>query len=83
MRAGRPKRLEEKKDQRPNFVSSFYMAFLLYLSLPCVNWASQEGRLLYLRVSLQSWTSFVLYSQAFPLSFSYQHPGFLFPILST
>ena len=37
-----------------NFGSSFYMCFLLSLSLPYVNWASQEGCFLYLRFSLKS-----------------------------
>ena len=43
MRACQPKRWEEKRKPQPNFGSSFYMFFLLPLSLPYVNWASQEG----------------------------------------
>ena len=54
MRAGRPKRCKEKRSQRLNFGSSCYMFFLLPLSLPCVNWASQEDCLLHLRFSLWS-----------------------------
>ena len=44
---GRP-----KKREGFNFGSSFYMFFLLPLSLPYVNWASHEGCLFHLRVSL-------------------------------
>ena len=47
-------RLEKKRDQRPNFGSFYCMFFLLTLSLPYVNWASQEGCLFYLKFSLQS-----------------------------
>ena len=45
-------RNKEKRGTWLNFGSSFYMFFLLPLSLPCVNWASQEGCLFYLRFSL-------------------------------
>ena len=54
MRAGRPKRCKEKRSTQLNFGSSFYMVFLLPLTLPCVNWANQEGCLFYLRLSLRS-----------------------------
>ena len=56
MRTGRPKRCKEKRSPQLNFGSSFYMFFffLLPLSLPCVNWASKEGCLFYLRFSLRS-----------------------------
>ena len=37
-----------------NLGFSFYTFCLLSLSLPCVNWASQEGSLFHLRFSLQS-----------------------------
>ena len=37
-----------------NFGSSFYMFFLLPLSLPYVNWARQDSCLFHLRFSLQS-----------------------------
>ena len=57
VRVGQPKRQEEKRSPKLNFGSSFYMFFfLLPLSLPYVNSASQEGCLFYLRSSLQSWT---------------------------
>ena len=39
---GRPKRLEEKRSPWLKFGSSFYLLFLLPLSLPYVNLASQE-----------------------------------------
>ena len=42
----------EKRGLRLNFGSSFYMFFLLPLSLPYVNWASQGGCLVHLRFSL-------------------------------
>ena len=45
-------RNKEKRGTWLNFGSSFYMFFLLPLSLPCVNWDSQEGCLFYLRFSL-------------------------------
>ena len=58
---------------------------LLHLSLPYVNWASQEGCLFYLRFSL--WSSGLPLSYfpgLFPsLSFSHCHSGLLFPILTT
>ena len=55
MRAGRPKEHEEKRSPLSpalNFGSSLCLLFLLPLSLPYVNWASQEGYLFYLRFSL-------------------------------
>ena len=85
MRAGRPKRHEETRRPRLNFDSSFYMLFLLPLSLPYVNWDSQEGCLFYLRSSLWSLDlSFFYFHRLFPsLSFSHQHFGLHFPILTT
>ena len=53
VRASSPKRGEEKRSPGLNFGSSFYMFFLLPLSLPCVNWPGQEGCLFYLRSSLR------------------------------
>ena len=52
MRVGQPKSRKEKKNPQLSFGSSFYLLFLLPLSLPYVNWASQEGYLFYLRFSL-------------------------------
>ena len=43
LRAGSPKRCEEKRGPRLNFGSFFIYFFLLPLSLPYVNWASQEA----------------------------------------
>ena len=84
-RAGRPKRLEENISQLFNFGSSFYMFFLLALSLLYVNWASQEGCLLYLRFSLLSSDIPLFYfHRLFPSPcFSHPHSGLLFPILTT
>ena len=48
--SSREARLTQK--ERPNLDSSFYMFCLLLLSLPCVNWASQEGCLFHLRFSV-------------------------------
>ena len=53
VRAGWRKRWEEKHPTQFWLLFSFYF-FLLPLNLPCVNWASQEGCLFYLRPSLRS-----------------------------
>ena len=51
-----------------SILAPFFMCFsLLLLSLPYVNWATQEGCLFYLRSSLRSRPSFILFSWAFPL----------------
>ena len=81
VRAGQPKRFEERGPGL-NFGSSFYMFFLLHLSLPCVNWSSQEGCLFHLRFSFQA-SDFPLFylREIFPsLSFSHHHPGLTFQI---
>ena len=85
VRAGGPKRLEEKRSPWLNFGSAFYFLFLLPLSLPYVNLACQEGCLFYLRFSLQSSNLPLFYfCGLFPsLSFSHRHSGLLFPILTT
>ena len=91
------KRERERKSERPcaqgrerapPFGSSFYMFFLTPpppLSLPYVNWASQECCLFYLRSSLRSSDLPLFYfRRLFPcLSFSHRHSGLLFPILPT
>ena len=46
----------EERGPRLNFGSSFYMFFILSLSLPYVNWSSQEGCLFHLRFLLKSQT---------------------------
>ena len=68
-----------------HFVSPFYVFFLLPLSLPYVNWASQKGCLFHLGFSL--WSSdlllFRLRGLFLSLSFSHHHFGLLFPVLTT
>ena len=68
-----------------NFGPSFICFFLLSLSLPYVNWTSQEGCLFYLRLSLLSWDLPLFYFHGlFPsLFFSHCHSGLLFPVLTT
>ena len=87
VRAGWPKRWEEKHLAQFWLLFLFYLFiyFLLPLNLPCVNWASQEGCLFYLRPSLQSSNIPLFYfHRLFPfLSFSHCHFGLLFPILTT
>ena len=60
MRVGQPKRSTEKRERvsilAPRFIC---FSFLLPLSLPYVNWASQEGCLFHLRFSL--WSSDFLF----------------------
>ena len=66
----------------PLFVFFFFP--LLFLSLPYVNWVSQEGCLFHLRYSLVLGPSFVPFLCASPfLSFSHHHLGLLLPILTT
>ena len=76
---------DTKRSPGLNFGSSLYMFFLFPLSLPYVNWASQEGCLFYLRFSL--WSSdfllFLFFFFSLSLSFSHHHFGLLFPILTT
>ena len=78
------KRRETESEPWP-FGSSFYMFFLLPLSLPYVNWASQERCLFYLRSSLRSSDLPLIYFRSLcpSLSFSHRHSGLLFPILPT
>ena len=78
---------QKTREERPQSfqASSFYTFVSSLLSLPYVNWASQEGCLFYLRSSLQSWDLPLFYfHELFPsLSFSHRHFGLLFPILTT
>ena len=74
---------QPKGRQRLDFGSSFYIFCLLLLSLPCVNLASQEGCLFYLRSSLQSSDLPLFYFHRLSPSFSHCHSGLLFPILTT
>ena len=80
IRAGRSKRHKEKRSPLAQSWLHFLICFLLLpMSLPYVNWASQEGFVLLEVLTLVLRPSFVLFS----LSFSHHHSGLLFPILST
>ena len=85
MRAGQPKKTEEKRGPPPNSGPSFSVFFLLPLGLPGVNWASQEVCVFHLRSSLRSSDLPLFYFHGlFPsLSLSHRHSGLLFPILTT
>ena len=76
-----------RREERPQvrFGSSCYMFFLVRLSLPFVNWSSQENCLFHLRFSFQSSDLPLFYlCKIFPsLSFSHHHSGLIFPILTT
>ena len=81
--------LERRKEERERdpalWLILLYVLFSSPLGLTCVNWASQECCLFYLRPSLQSSLDLPLFYflGLFPsLSFSHHHSGFLFPILS-
>ena len=50
---GRPTQ-KKRREERGSILTPFYMYFLLLLSLPCVNWASQQSCLFHLRFSLRS-----------------------------
>ena len=82
-----PKRWEEKHPAQfwPLFLCFFFFFFLLPLNLPCINWASKESCLFYLRPSLWSLNLPLLYfHRLFPfLFFSHRHSGLLFPIPTT
>ena len=70
----------EKRKARASILLLSLFSFFP-LSLPCVNSATQEGCLFYLRSSLL-WL--VYFRRLFPsLSFSHRHFGLLFPILTT
>ena len=73
-----------QKGERLNPGSSFCMFCLLPLSLPYVNWASQEGCLFHLRFSLHLQIFFCSIFMGFflSLSFSHHHFGLLFPNLT-
>ena len=84
MRVGRPKRCEEKRTPWPDFGSSFYV-FSPPLSLPYVNWTSQDGLFVLPEVLTQPWHLPLFYFRGlFPsLSLSHCHSGLLFPSLTT
>jgi len=62
---------------RASFGSSFYV--FLFLGLSCVNWASQECCLFYLRSSLQSSDLPLFYFSGLFSSLSFSHPPFWTP----
>ena len=68
---GQPKR-EEKRGLNLSWLPPFICFFLLALSLPYVNWASQEGYLFYVRFSLRSWPFLCSFFMGFFLSLSFQ-----------
>ena len=82
---GRPTQKTERREAPGSILTPLFMFFLLPLSLPYVNWASQEGCLFYLRSSLQSSDLLLFYSCGLfsSLCFSHHHSGLLFPILTT
>ena len=53
MKAYLPKRGEETRES-PDHLAPLFICLFLPLGLPCVNWASQECCLFYLRFSLRS-----------------------------
>ena len=85
MKAGRPKRIWREERPEAQFWLLFLYVFLLSLSLPCVNWASQEGCFFHLRFSI--WFSdlplFYFCRLFLSLSFSHRYFGLLFLILTT
>ena len=62
-----PKDTKRREAPGPILAPLFICFFLLFLSPPCVNWASQEGCMFYLRFSLQSWTFLYSIFMGFPL----------------
>ena len=84
MKAYLPKRGEETRES-PDHLAPLFICLFLPLGLPCVNWASQERCLFYLRSSLRS-LDLPLFSfhELFPsFSFIHHHSRLLFPILTT
>ena len=83
--SGPTQKMQREESPWLSFGPSFYMFFLLPLSLSCVNWSSQEGCLFYLKSSLQSSDLPLFYFRGLflSLSFSHHHSGLLFPILTT
>ena len=72
------------KRERFSLGFSFYMFCLLPLSLPCVNWGSQQGCFTWGSHSGPQVFFCSIFSGFFlSLSFSHHHFGLLFPILTT
>jgi len=83
VRVGQPKDMKRREAQSSILAPLFIWFFLLPLSEPYVNWASQESCLTRGPHSSPG-PSFVLCLQAFPfLSFSHCQFGLPFPILTT
>ena len=73
-----------QKRERPSLGSSFYMFFLLPLSLPYLNWASQESSLFHLSHSgPRIFFCSICAGFFLSLSLSHRHLGLFFPILAT
>ena len=79
------RRTPQRAEERESWLWLLYLYVYLSLGLSCVNWASQEGCLFYLRSSLWPFDLLLFYfCGLFPsLSFSRHHFGLLFPILPT
>ena len=74
-------RAQERERVRASQLWLLFLYVFLFLGLSCVNWASQECCLFYLR---SSDLPFFYFCGLFPsLSFSHYHFGLLFPILTT
>ena len=79
---------KKQREERDSVLAPLFMFFLLPLSLPYVNWASQESCLFHLSFSLRSSELPLFYLFYFwglfpSLSFSHHYSGPLFWILTT
>ena len=78
-------RAQERERVRASQLWLLFLYVFLFLGLSCVNWASQECCLFYLRSSLWSSDLFLFYFCGLfsSLSFSHGHSGLLSPMLIT
>ena len=85
LEGGPSQKTQREERSEAQFWLLFSCFFLLSLSLPYVNWTSQEGCLFHLRFSFQSsrLPLFFFCGLFPPLSFSHHHSGLLFPTLTT
>ena len=84
VKAGWPKRSEEKRSPQLNFGSSFMCFFLLALSLTLCKLGYPGGLLVLPEgLTLVLGPSFVLFSWGFSLFCLFSHFGLIFPILTT
>ena len=76
------RRAPQRSGERESWLWLLYLYVSLSLGLSCVNWASQECCLFYLRSSLQSSDLLLFHFHGlFPsLSCSHRHFGLLFPV---